>query len=67
MEKMDQTSQDVNKLYNLTTSLATSLRYHQILLYFKSALANLQDSLSYIKTVSTHTMYYTDAATTGTF
>ena len=55
MDKMDKTSQDVNNLYNVTTSLATSLSYHQIVLYIRSVLANLWDSLSYIKTVSTHT------------
>ena len=59
MDILDETSQDVNNLYNLTTSLATSL-------YIRSVLANLQDSLSYIIKVSTHTMYYIDAATTGT-
>ena len=41
MDKMDETSQDVNNLYNLTTSLATSLNYHQIFLYARSILANL--------------------------
>ena len=41
MDKMDETSQDVNNLYNLTTSLATSLSYHQIVLYIRSVLANL--------------------------
>ena len=41
MDKMDETSQDVNNLYNLTTSLATSLSYHQIVLYVRSVLANL--------------------------
>ena len=66
MDKVDDTTQDVNNLYNLTTSLATSLSYHQLILYIRSVLANLQDSLSYIRTVSTHTMNYTDAATTGT-
>ena len=66
MDKVDETSQDVNKLYNLTTSLATSLSYHQIVLYIMSVLANLRDSLSYIKSVSTHTMDYIDATTTGT-
>ena len=59
MDKMDETSQDVNNLYNLTTSLATSLSYQQIILYIRSVLANLRDSLSYIKTD------YIDAATTG--
>ena len=64
--QVDETSQDVNNLYNLTTSLAISLSYHQLILYIRSVLANLQGSLSYIRTVSTHTMDYIDAATTGT-
>ena len=66
MDKMDETSQDVNNLYNLTTSLATSLSYHQIILYIRSALANFWDCLSYIIKISTHTMDYIDAATRGT-
>ena len=41
MDKMDETSQDVSNLYNLTTSLATSLSYDQIVLYIRSVLANL--------------------------
>ena len=64
MDKVDVTSQDVNNLYGLTTSLATSLSYHQLVLYIRSVLANIQHSLSYIKTVSIHTMDYIDAATT---
>ena len=66
MDKVDENSQDVNNLYNLTTSVATSLSYHQLILYIRSVLANLHDSLCYIKTVSTHTMDCIDAATTGT-
>ena len=56
MDKADETVQDVNNLYNLTTSLATSLSYHQLILHIRSVLANLQDSLSYIRTVSMDTM-----------
>ena len=41
MDKVDETSQDLNNLYNLTTSLATSLSYHQLVLYIRSVLANL--------------------------
>ena len=41
MDRMDKTSQDVNNLYNLTTSLTTNLSYHQIVLYIRSVLANL--------------------------
>ena len=66
MDKVDETSHDVNNLYNLTTSLATNLSYHQLTLYIRSVLANLQDSLSYIRMVSTHTMDYIDVAMTGT-
>ena len=53
MDKVDENSQDVNTLYNLITSLATSLFYRQIILYIRSVMANLRDLLSYIKTVST--------------
>ena len=66
MDNMDKTSQDVNNLYNLTTSLATSLSNHQIILYIRSVPANLQDSLSYIIKVSTHTMDYIETVTTAT-
>ena len=66
MDEMDDTTQDVNNLYSLSTSLATSLSYHQTILYLRSVLANLWDSLSYIIKVSTHTMDYIDAATMGT-
>ena len=41
MDKVDETSQDVNNLYNLTTSLATSLSYQQLVLYIRLVLANL--------------------------
>ena len=66
MVKVDETAQNVNNLYNLTTSLATSLCYYQLILHIRSVFANLQDSLSYIRTVSMHTMDYIDATTTGT-
>ena len=33
MGKMNETCQDVNNLYNLITSLATSISYHHIVLY----------------------------------
>ena len=41
MDKVDETSQNVNNLYNLTTSLVTSLGYLQLILYIRSVLANL--------------------------
>ena len=66
MDTVDKMVHDVNNLYNITTSLYTSLSYHQLVLHLRSVLANLWDSLSYIRTVSTHTMDYINAATTGT-
>ena len=66
MDKVDERVHDVNNLYNLTTSLATSLSYHQLILHIRSVLANLWDSLSYIRTVSVYTIDYVHAPTTGT-
>ena len=60
------TSQDINNLYNLTTSLATIINFNQMILHIRSVFANLQDSLHYIQMVSTHTMEYINAATSGT-
>ena len=66
MDKVDETVHDANNLYNLTTSLATGLSYHQLTLHIRSILANFLDSLSYTGMVSMHTMDYIDAAATGT-
>ena len=41
MDKVDETVHDVNNLYNLTTSLSTSLSYYQLILHIRSVLANL--------------------------
>ena len=60
MDRVDEMVQDIN---NLTTSLATSLSYYQLVLHIRYVLAKLQDSLSYIKSVSMHIMDYIDAAT----
>ena len=59
------TSQDINNLYNLTTSLATSINFNQMILHLKSVFANLHDSLHYIQMLSTHTIEYIDATTSG--
>ena len=39
------TSQDINNIYNLTTSLATSINFNQMILCIRSVFANLQGSL----------------------
>ena len=66
MNKVDEMSHEINNLYNLTTSLATSISFHQSILHIRSVFAHLCGSLSYIRMVSTHTMDYIDAATSGT-
>ena len=59
------TSQDINNLYNLTTSLAASINFNQMILHIRSVFANLCNSLHYLQTVSTHTIEYIDAATSS--
>ena len=66
IDVMHTTSQDINNLYNLTTSLAASINFNQMILHIRSVFANLQDSLHYLCTFSTHTMDYIDATTSGT-
>ena len=66
MEVARTTSHDINNLYNLTTSLFTSVNFHQLILHIRSVFANFHDSLDYIWTVSAHTMDYVNAATSGT-
>ena len=63
LDTVDRTHQDVTTLYNITSSLYNSLSYQQIMLHIHSILANLQDSLYYMREVTMHTMDYVDAAT----
>ena len=48
MDAVRATSHDINNLYNLTTSLATSINFNQLILHIRSVFANLCDSLTYI-------------------
>ena len=66
MDAVRGTSHNINNLYNLTTSLATSINFHQLILHIRSVFANLFDYLNYIQMVSTHTTDYINAATSGT-
>ena len=67
MSAAEKKHQDVARLYNITHSLYSSLSYQQIVLHICSILANLQDSLYYMREVAIHSMDYVDAATTGIF
>ena len=66
MDRVDEMVQDDNNLYTITTSLATNLSYYQLELHIRSVLANLQDLLSYMRTIFMHIMDYVNAATTET-
>ena len=65
IDSIHTTSQYINNLYNLTTSLAASINFNQMVLHLRAVFANLWDSLHYLYTVSTHTMDYIDATTSG--
>ena len=66
MDAVRATSHDINNLYNFTTSLATSINFHQLIFHIRSVFANLCESLNSIQMVSAHTMDYIDGATSGT-
>ena len=65
MSAAEKMHQDVMTLYNITHFLYISLIYQQIVLHICSILANLWDSLYYMKEVTIHTMDYIDAVMTG--
>ena len=58
-------AQDIDNLFNVTSSLASSINFNQMTLHLRSVFANLRDTLKYLRTISMHTMDYIDAATTG--
>ena len=66
MDAPKATSHNINNLYNLTMSLATSINFHELILKIRSVFANLHDSLNYIQTISAHTMDNINAPTSGT-
>ena len=58
MDAVERTHQNVTTLYNITSSLYTSLNYQQIVLHICFILANLRDSLYYMRQVTMHAMDY---------
>ena len=64
MNAAEKMHQDVTTLYNIMHSLYSSLSYQQIVLHISSILANLWDSLYYMREVTIHTMDYVDAPPT---
>ena len=58
-------TQDISNLYNVTTSLASSITFNQMILHIRSVFANLHDSMHYLHTLSTHTKDYINATFSG--
>ena len=58
-------TQDIDNLYNITTSLASSISFNQMILHIRSVFTNLRDSMNNLRTLSTHTMDYINATTSG--
>ena len=58
-------TQDIDNLYNITMSLASSISFNQMILHIRSVFANLWDSMHYLHTLSTHTLDYVNATTSG--
>ena len=65
MEAVQRTHKDITTLFNITSSIYTHINYQQILLHIFSILANLRDSLYYMRQIAMHAMDYIDAATTS--
>ena len=64
MEAVQRTHNDVTTLFNITSLLYSCINYQHILFHFHSILANLRDSLYYIRQIAMNAMDYIDAATT---
>ena len=65
MDAVHSAAQDIDNLFNVTSSLASSINFNQMTLHLRSVFANLRDTMQYLHTISTHTMDYIDAATSG--
>ena len=65
IEAVHTASQDIENLYNVTTSLASSISFNQMIFHIRSVFVNLHDSIHYLRSLSTHTKDYIDAATSG--
>ena len=58
-------AQDIDNLFNVTSSLMSSVNFNLMMLHLRSVFANLRDTMNHLRTISTHTMDYIDAATSG--
>ena len=65
MEAFERSHNDITTLFNITSSIYACINYQQILFHVSFILANLRDSLYYMRPISMLAMDYIDVATTG--
>ena len=65
MNALQKANEDINILFNITDILIQHLRYQLIQTYALTILAYLNDCLTYMRQVATHTMNYVHAAMTN--
>ena len=64
IEVVGRTHNDITTLFNIMSSIYTHINYQQIL-YIHAILANLRDSLFYMRQITMHAMDYIDTTTNG--
>ena len=63
MEAVQRTHNNITILFNITSLIYICINYQQILFHICSILANLSDSLHYMRQIAMHGMAYIDTAT----
>ena len=63
IQAVQSTNNAITRLFNITSSIYTSINYKQILLHICSILANHRDSLYYMRQIAMHVVDYIDSAT----
>ena len=52
MDAVHSAAQDIDNLFNVTSSLASSINFNQMTLHLRSVFANLRDTMQYLHTIS---------------
>ena len=65
MDVLQRSSEDLDRLFNITEVLTQHITYQQMYTYMCIILAYLRDSLTYMRQVAIHMMDFVDAATTN--
>ena len=63
MDALQRSNEDLDRLFNILEVLTQHVRYQQIYIYMCTILAYHRDSITYMRQVAIHMMYYVHAAT----